>query len=183
MQLEQQLKVQLQQQQALSARGSAVPAPRVVAATTMGKVLALAHADPSHCSLVISPMITRARKKQKVASPASPVEYAIFEQVDVIGSSPPLSRSPSSPQASVPSMGSPPSAVGLPPAPNLLSSGSPLVPTPSSQHLAQSGAGLHTPPPAVIAVGLPLAPAAQSAELWFTFGDNSNLTTSSTKQG
>ena len=52
-------------------------------------------------------------------------------------------------------MGSPPLAVGSPPALNLLSSGSPPVPTPSSQHLAQNGTGLPKAPPTVSAVGLP----------------------------
>ena len=55
-QLEQQLPVQLQQQQALSARGSAVAAPRVAAATTSDVGPALAHLDPSLSSPVISPM-------------------------------------------------------------------------------------------------------------------------------
>ena len=81
----------VQQQQGPSAKVNTVVA---VLAEVVGPELvetAPAQASPARSNPIISPVMTRARKKRKAVSPASPVDCATFIQVDGSNSPPPPS--------------------------------------------------------------------------------------------
>ena len=83
----------------LSSEDNAEAASMAVAVGSTAGDTATAHATLANSSSVISPVMTRARKKRKAASPASPVDCAAIIQVDGPDNSPP--PSPASPITSV----------------------------------------------------------------------------------
>ena len=81
----------LQQQQDPSAEENTVIAATAEAVGPEAVETAPTHASPARSNPVISPAMTRARKKRKAVSLASPVDGAAFIQVDGSNSSPPPS--------------------------------------------------------------------------------------------
>ena len=87
----------LQQQQDPSAEENTVIAATAEAVGPEAAETAPAHASPVRSNPVISPAMTRARKKHKAVSPASLVDGAAFIQVDGSNSSPPPSPASTAP--------------------------------------------------------------------------------------